>query len=99
MKQSIVLKKPVITEKSMADAQNGVFTFEVDRDANKNQIRKTAEELFKVNVIKVTTVTTKPEIKRTGKKRLLNKVGGAKLARIWLKEGQKIELFEFKENK
>lgn len=92
------LIKPVITEKSMIDANSGVFTFEVDGRSSKHEIEKAIETAFKVSVTKVTTVVRKGEAKRTGKRRLPSTTSSKKIARAWLKKGEKIDLFEFKDN-
>ena len=92
------LLRPVITEKSMFYAGKGVFTFEVDQKSSKDQIRKSIENTFAVDVTKLTVVNRKGKTKRTGRRRMPSKTSGQRIARAWLKEGQKIELFEFKEN-
>lgn len=96
MKQ-FTLIKPVITEKSMSDAANGVFTFQVDSGATKHQVKEVIEKTFSVNVTKVNMITRKGKTKRTGRKRLPSTTSSLKLARAWLKEGQNISLFDFKE--
>jgi len=92
-----ILKQPIITEKSMYDATNNVYTFEVDLSASKNQIREVVRQLFDVTVEKVTTSIRKPKTIRTGRKRTLKKTGKRKFAKVWLKQGETIDLFEFKE--
>ncbi|MDY0058472.1 MAG: 50S ribosomal protein L23 [Myxococcota bacterium] len=63
-----VLKRPVITEKSqvMKDELNQV-TFEVHKDANKIDIARAVEQIFKVKVVKVNTQTVAAKPKRLGK--------------------------------
>lgn len=63
--QDIVLR-PVITERSMEGVQNKRYTFRVAGDANKIEIAKAVEELFKVNVSKVNTVHVRGRKKRVG---------------------------------
>ena len=46
-----VIKRPVITEKSNFATANNQYTFEVNRRANKTQIRDAVEHIFKVDVI------------------------------------------------
>jgi large subunit ribosomal protein L23 len=55
--QDIVIH-PVISEKSMDEAQRGKYTFAVHDDANKVQIKAAVEELFKVQVVSVNVLTT-----------------------------------------
>ena len=45
-----VLRRPIITEKSTALQERGKYTFEVFREANKQQIKQAVEEAFKVEV-------------------------------------------------
>ncbi len=90
--------KPLITEKSMQDASIGRYTFEVNIDANKNQIRTSAKNTFGVDVVSVKTITLKGTSKRVGKKRLTAKTSSWKKAIIQVKPGQKIDLFDTTEN-
>lgn len=50
-----MLLKPIISEKSMALAQTGQFTFGFSRGMSKTQIKAGIENLFKVEVVKVRT--------------------------------------------
>ncbi|MDP3733207.1 MAG: 50S ribosomal protein L23, partial [Candidatus Daviesbacteria bacterium] len=59
----IILKKPIISEKSMKLAQNGLYTFEVDKEANKPLIAKAVAEKFNVKVLKVKIINVKGRIK------------------------------------
>ena len=51
-----IIKKPVITERSMMGAQDNKYTFEVAVDAGKIEIKKAVEEIFGVKVAKVNTI-------------------------------------------
>ena len=62
-----IIRRPIITEKSLAGVQNKVYTFEVALDANKHEIKKAVESIFDVQVAKVNTVTTMGKIKRMGR--------------------------------
>ncbi len=95
--KTYILKRPIITEKSMLDASRGVYTFEVDLKATKSQIKSIVERLFDVQVTKVTTSIRKPAQRRTGRRHLPTTSSSLKFAKIWLKEGDTIDLFEFKE--
>ncbi|GHU81272.1 50S ribosomal protein L23 [Clostridia bacterium] len=64
--QDIVLR-PVITEKSMLGAADKKYTFKVAKSANKIEIAKAVEELFKVSVDKVTTVSVRGHLRRQGR--------------------------------
>lgn len=63
MKAYDIIRKPLLSEKSYAQIQNKVYTFIVDKNANKVEIRKAVEEIFGVQVARVNTVTTKGEVK------------------------------------
>ena len=90
--QDIILK-PVITEKSMDELQNGKYTFKVAKDANKVEIKKAVEQLFGVEVAKVNTMNCLGRTKRVG--RYVGKTSDWKKAIITLTEDSKaIEFFE-----
>ncbi len=55
----IIIKRPIITEKSMKLAQGNFYTFEVDKNATKTQIAKKIAEKFSVKVISVKTINVK----------------------------------------
>jgi len=63
-----VIKRPLITEKStIARDDANKYIFEVDRRANKIEIEKAVEKLFKVKVVTVRTMNIEGKKKRTGK--------------------------------
>ena len=62
-----IIVRPIITEKSMLGAVNKVYTFEVAKSANKIEIAKAVEELFKVKVAKVNTVNVRGKLRRQGR--------------------------------
>ena len=67
MLASEIIKRPIITEKSMLLVENlNKYTFSVDRRANKVQIKKAIEELFNVKVVGVNKIITTPKKKRVG---------------------------------
>lgn len=61
-----VVKRPIITENSMDQMADRKYTFEVAKDANKIEIKKAVEEIFGVQVEKVTTMRVLGKIKRMG---------------------------------
>lgn len=61
-----VIVRPIITEASMARLAEKKYTFEVAADANKIEIKKAVEEIFKVEVAKVNTISVKSKNKRVG---------------------------------
>ncbi|WP_200889716.1 50S ribosomal protein L23 [Caldibacillus thermoamylovorans] len=62
-----VIKRPVITERSMNDLNDRKYTFEVDVRANKTQVKQAVEEIFGVKVEKVNIMNYKGKFKRMGK--------------------------------
>lgn len=89
-----IIIRPFITEKTMKDAKQGKFTFQVSKSATKHTIRKAVEEVFKVDVKGVATSTIKGRTKRVGVKRTEIKEPSFKKAIVRLAKGQKIDLFE-----
>ncbi len=91
-----VILHPVISEKSMDEAQRGKYTFAVHDDANKVQIAAAVEELFKVEVVSVNVLTTKSKEKSGGlrRSRLKGRTTPWRKAIVTLVPGQKIEFFE-----
>jgi large subunit ribosomal protein L23 len=91
-----VIVRPVISEKSMDQTQHGKYTFRVHRDANKHQIKAAVEELFKVTVLDVNVLTTKPHEKRrmTGRNRQTGYTVPWRKAIVTLSADDKIEFFE-----
>lgn len=62
-----VIIKPLVTEKSMDDMAEGKYTFEVDKRANKSEIKEAVERIFDVKVEKVSTMNVKGKVKRLGR--------------------------------
>lgn len=62
-----VVIRPIITEQSMEQADIKKYVFEVAVDATKIDIKKAVEEIFGVNVEKVTTIRMDGKKKRTGR--------------------------------
>lgn len=94
MQRENVLKRPILlTEKAtrLRESENQVV-FEVDKDANKIEIKDAVEKLFNVEVTSVNTLVTRGHMKRMGRghARLRNK----KKAVVTLKEGHNIQFFE-----
>ena len=84
-----IIKAPVVTEKSAHVADNNVYTFKVDKRANKTQIKQVIEAKFGVKVESVNTLNTKSKAKRVG--RYTGKTKTYKKAIVKLAEGNKIE--------
>ena len=90
----IILKRPIITEKSMKLAETGLYTFEVDKNADKNLISKIVAETFNVKVlgVKVTNVKGKMKMQRSVRKSFQR--AEMKKAFVQVKKGEKIAIFE-----
>ena len=87
-----ILKAPIITEQSTKLIEGfNKYTFKVAKTANKVEIKKAVEEIFKVDVISVNTVNMKPKKKRVGKYEGYTQA--YKKAIVQLAEGQKIDAF------
>jgi large subunit ribosomal protein L23 len=85
---------PIITEKAMAEAAKGKFTFAVNKAATKDNIKKEIGAAFNVTVIGVQTIIAKGKRKKIGKKRTEVKDSAWKRAVVTLKNGEKIDMFE-----
>jgi large subunit ribosomal protein L23 len=89
-----VLKRPIITEKSQDQVDfYGQYTFEVDRRANKHQVKEAVEEIFDVTVESVNIVTMPAKRGRYGN-RIVVKKPKWKKAIVTIGAGQSIQLFE-----
>lgn len=89
-----IIKRPIITEKSMEDAKLGKFTFEVERHADKPKIKKAIEEQFKVNVLDVAVAIVKGKKRRHGQRRTEVTRMPWKKTIVKLGQDQKIDLFD-----
>jgi large subunit ribosomal protein L23 len=88
-----VIIRPVISEKSYNLIESeGQYTFQVDRRANKNQIKRAVESAFEVSVQKVNTTNVKSKPKRQGF--TSGRTSTWKKAVVKLAEGERIDLFE-----
>ena len=61
-----IIIKPIVTEKSSMDMQEGKYTFKVAKKATKVEIKNAVEKLFEVKVLKVNTITVRGKEKRVG---------------------------------
>lgn len=87
-----IIIRPLITEKSTGLMAEGKYVFKVAKDANKIQIAKAIEEIFKVKVDKVHTLNVEGKVKRMG--RNIGKRSDYKKAIVKLAAGESIEFFE-----
>ncbi len=94
MRQDLILKRPIITEKSLILASNGKYTFEVNKSASKHAIKEVIQTQFKVTVVDIKTSVIKGKERRFGRLRKTTKLSDSKKAIVILKKGDKISLFE-----
>ncbi len=88
-----VIIKPVISERSMEDAQAKKYTFHVATDANKTEVKHAIEEIFEVEVAKVNIMNVNGKLKRMG--RTSGMTAASKKAIVTLTEKSKeIEFFQ-----
>ena len=88
-----IILKPVISEKSMADAENKKYTFMVATDANKTEVKHALEEIFNVTVKKVNIMNIRGKVKKMG--RNVGRTSASKKAIVTLApESKEIEFFQ-----
>jgi large subunit ribosomal protein L23 len=88
-----VVRRPVITEKSNIATGYNQYTFEVDRRANKTQIRDAIEHIFKVDVLQVRVINMTPKYGRWGRRRV-KRSSAWKKAIVTIAPDQQIEIFQ-----
>jgi len=89
-----IIVRPIITEKSMLDANKSKFTFIVNKNASKKEIKSAVEKLFDVTVVTVSTSMVKGKTRKFGPRRVEQVLSAEKKAMVQLKSGQKIDAFE-----
>ncbi len=88
-----IIKGPVLTEKSYDMIPDKKYTFRVDINAHKTEIKQAIEEIFEVKVAKVNTTRKEGKIKRQG--RTQGRTAAEKKAVVTLKKDSKpIEFFD-----
>ena len=88
-----IIKRPLITEKTSIQKElHNQLTFEVDRRANRIEIKRAVETVFNVRVSAVKTSQVTGKIKRRG--RILGKRRDWKKAIVRLMPGERIDFFE-----
>ena len=89
-----IIVSPVVSEKSYALMEGGVYTFKVHPDASKPQIRDAVQEIFGVKVAKVNTLNRPGKRKRNRRTFTYGKRPDTKRAIVTLVEGDSIDLFQ-----
>lgn len=95
----MILIKPHLTEKSIATTANSGFTFEVESQATKSSVKHAVEQAFQVHVTGVTTRINHVPSKSNYARRTKSAERIQKFATVYLKKGETIALFEFKDQK
>ena len=89
-----ILRRPVVTEKSNAQAgADNQYTFQVDRRANKMQVKDAVETAFNVKVLEVNIVNIPAKKGRYGRTQVIKKPAFKK-AVVTLAPGNEISFFE-----
>lgn len=88
-----IIKRPIDTEKTRSQTEDGKYTFEVDRRANKHQIKEAVEEIFDVEVLSV-NITNLPAKKGRYGRRIVTRKPAWKKAIVTLAPGERIDVFE-----
>ncbi|MEO8379623.1 MAG: 50S ribosomal protein L23 [Acidobacteriota bacterium] len=92
MNANQIIRRPLVTEKSTTLREEGnVIAFEVDTNANKIEVKKAVEELFKVKVEEVRIFNVRGKMKRMG--RWVGKRRDWRKAYVRLKDGEKAPEF------
>jgi large subunit ribosomal protein L23 len=89
--ETTVLIRPMITEKAMAEAAAGRYTFEVSARASKFDVKAAVESAFKVDVLDVNVITVRGKKRRVGRR--IGMRPDSRKALVRLAEGQKIQQF------
>ena len=86
-----VIIRPIVSERSFYLMGQNKYTFEVAKQAPKEEIAAAVEKLFGVHVLKVNTINVKPKTKRV--RYVAGQTRSWKKAIVTLAEGDSIELF------
>jgi large subunit ribosomal protein L23 len=89
-----VIVAPVVSEKSYALMEEGVYTFKVHPSASKPEIRDAVQEIFGVRVAKVNTLNRQGKRKRNRRTFTWGRRPDTKRAIVTLVEGDEIDLFQ-----
>ena len=89
-----IIKRPIISEQSMAEIDIKKYVFEVAKDANKIEIAKAVEEIFGVKVKKVNTLNVQGKEKRQGRWPAGRRPSWKKAMVTLTPDSKSIELFE-----
>jgi large subunit ribosomal protein L23 len=88
---TLVLLRPIVTEKSMSQTNAGRYTFEVRKDATKQEIAEAVAQTFKVDVQDVNVISLKGKERRLGRR--VGRTPDRKKAVVTVAPGQRIERY------
>jgi len=94
MQSNLIVLKPVFTEKTLLQQENGKYTFWVKKDATKGQVEASFKAVFGIKPLSINTILVKGKIKTDWKKRLPIKKSDLKKAVITVDKNTKIELLK-----
>jgi large subunit ribosomal protein L23 len=90
-----IIKKPIVTEKATSLNEKGQYAFEVERTANKVEIKKEIEKLYGVTVVGISTIRSQGKLKsrftKTGA--VTGRRASSKKAIVTVKEGDIIDFY------
>ncbi|MBI2404854.1 50S ribosomal protein L23 [Candidatus Gottesmanbacteria bacterium] len=89
-----ILKRPLMTEKTLAIARGGYYTFVVSQKSNKAQIAQAVSKQYNVKITDVRTAIMHGKVRRVGKKMKIRIKPNWKKAIVRVAPGQKIDAFD-----
>ena len=89
-----IIRRPVITEQSMAGVADNKYVFIVDINANKTEIKEAVEAVFGVKVAKVNTIRMQGKVKRMGAQPAGKRADYKKAVVTLTADSKTIEFFE-----
>ncbi|TAF64544.1 MAG: 50S ribosomal protein L23 [Cytophagales bacterium] len=90
-----IIKRPLLSEKASIQSEAGVYTFVVDRKANKIQIKKALEKMYGVEIVNINTINTasKPKMRYTSSRVVQGRTKPYKKAIVKVAEGEFIDVY------
>lgn len=94
MQAEKIILSPIISEKSIILAEGNKYAFKVAPTANKIEVKKAIESLFKVTVEDVHMMVVKGKARKFGRKGKMGRMSDVKKAIVTIKDGDKIEIMK-----
>ena len=85
-----LIKNPIISEKATQISALGKYVFLVDKNSNKQELKKAIKASYKVDIEKINIINTKPKTRKLGRSEGVK--AGYKKAIVTLKAGQKLDV-------